>query len=74
MEIKTNRILSHYTHQDPNIFIIAPGERSKPGAYQTFTDSKWGRGGGGCLPKRLRCNGRLLEVPLPKAGQSEAGI
>ena len=38
---------------------IAHGERSKPCAYQTFTDSKCGRGWG-YLPTRLRSHGRML--------------
>ena len=41
------------------ITIIAPSQRSEPGAYQTFTDSKCGRGLG-CLPTRLRSYGRRL--------------
>ena len=39
--------------------VIAHGERSEPCAYQTFTDSKCGRGLG-CLPTRLRYYGRRL--------------
>ena len=41
---KLNLCMLAYNEHHAQMSLIAPSERSKPGAYQTFMDSKCGRG------------------------------
>ena len=41
---KLNLCMLAYNEHHAQMSLIAPGERSKPGAYQTFMGSKCGRG------------------------------
>ena len=70
--------MGRYPHPLPHFESVkvwyAHGERSKPGAYQTFMDSKCGRGGG-CLPTRLRYHGRMLaRCHFPRLANQRPGF